>query len=233
MTCLGCELKFTESFVQSFCCKHRCAACRATTTPFRRSGTASQGAGTLWLAENANPRSRANSPPSRFAIRRSRRRWMKIGDPHERARTLTAIACQVVEQGVRNVAIVDYYLKHVTDAAQLRRLDRWLAEEILSRVFGGHKKGNFAKISYEQLRRYGLPSLVHRQRLILHGKIESPFFIWQQQKADRAFKGTVASRKRAMSAASDFSPCPEAAAHEKACERGRPPVHGCDGITCR
>ena len=45
------------------------------------------------------------------------------------------------EQGVRNVAILDYYLKHVDDEAQLRRLDRWLAEEVLSHVFGGHRKG--------------------------------------------------------------------------------------------
>ena len=151
----------------------------------------------------------------RFAFRRSRRRWQKIPDPRERARTLIAIACQTVERGVRNVAILDYYLKHVTDVSQLELLDRWLAEEILSWVFGGHKKGHFAKISYQELRGYGLPSLVHRQRLILHGKIDSPFFIWQQQKADRAFKGTVASRKRASGAASDFSLHPEAAAQEK------------------
>jgi reverse transcriptase-like protein len=156
----------------------------------------------------------------RFAFRRSRRRWRKIVDPHERARTLIAVACQTIEKGVRNVAILDYYLKHTTDADQLRRLDRWLAEEILSLVFGGHKKGNFAKISYQQLRGYGLPSLVHRQRLIHHGKIESSFFIWQQQKADRAFKGTVASRKRATSAAAGFSPCPEAAVLEKPVREG-------------
>lgn len=156
----------------------------------------------------------------RFAFRRARRRWQRIADPHERVRTLIAIACQTIEQGVRNVAILDYYLKHTTDADQLRRLDRWLAEEILSLVFGGHKKGNFAKIGYEQLRQYGLPSLVHRQRLIHHGKIDSPFFIWQQQKADRAFKGTVASRKRATSATADFSPCPEAAAPEKPVREG-------------
>jgi retron-type reverse transcriptase len=148
----------------------------------------------------------------RFAFRRARRRWKKISDPRERARTLIAIACQTIDQGVRNVAILDYYLKHTTDVSQLRLLDRWLAEEILSLAFGGHKKGHFAKISYQELRRYGLPSLVHRQRLILHRKIDSPFFIWQQQKANRAFKGTVASRKRASGAASDFSPCPEAAA---------------------
>ena len=156
----------------------------------------------------------------RFAFRRARRRWQKLPDPHERARTLIAIACKALEQGVRNVAILDYYLKHVTDADQLRLLDLWLAEEILSRVFGGHKKGNFAKISYQQLRSYGLPSLVHRQRLLRHKKIARPFFIWQQEKADRVFKGTVASRKRATSAVSDFSPCPEAAAHEKPVREG-------------
>ena len=147
----------------------------------------------------------------RFAFRRGRRRWQKIVAPRERARTLAVIASQAIEKGVRNVAIVDYYLKHVTDSAQLRSLDRWLAEEILSLVFGGHKKGHFRKISFTELRSFGLPSLVHRRRLILHGKIESPFFIWQQQKSDRAFKGTVASRR---SRPSDFSPCLAAAARE-------------------
>lgn len=156
----------------------------------------------------------------RFAFRRARRRWQKIADPQERARTLIAIACRTIEQGVRNVAVLDYYLKHTTDTDQLRLLDRWLAEEILSLVFGGHKKGNFAKISYEQLRSYGLPSLVHRQRLIRHGKIDSPFFVWQQQRAERAFKGTVASRSRATSAVADFSPRPEAAAQEKPVREG-------------
>lgn len=156
----------------------------------------------------------------RFAFRRSQRRWQRIGNPHERARTLIAVACQTIERGVRNVAIVDYYLKHVTETSQLRLLDRWLAEEVLSFVFGGHKKGHFAKISYEELRQYGLPSLVHRQRLIRHGQIDSPFFIWQQQKAERAFKGTVASRRRASGTASDFSPCPEAAALEKPVREG-------------
>ncbi len=151
----------------------------------------------------------------RFAFRRSRRRWSKIHDARERARTLAGIAAETIERGVRNVAILDYYLRHVTDTSQLRMLDRWLAEEILSLVFGGHKKSHFAKISFEQLRKFGLPSLVHRHRLIRHRKIDSPFFIWQQQQIDRAFKGTVASRKRAKCVMSDFSPSPEAAAHEK------------------
>ena len=169
----------------------------------------------------------------RFAFRRTRRRWNKIIEPRERARTLVAVASQTIERGVRNVAILDYYLKHVTDVSQLRLLDRWLAEEILSLVFGGFKKSHFARISFAELRHFGLPSLVHRHRLIRHRKIDSPFFIWQQQKINRAFKGTVASRSRAASAVPDFSPCPAAAAQGKTRERGRPPVHGCDGITCR
>jgi hypothetical protein len=156
----------------------------------------------------------------RVAFRRSRRRWRKISDPRERARTLVAIASETVQRGVRNVAILDYYLKHVTQELQLHQLDHWLAEEILSLVFGGHKKGHFAKISFAELRQFGLPSMVHRHRLIRHRKIDSPFFIWQQQKMDRAFKGTVASRKRAASAACGFSPCPKAAAQEKPVREG-------------
>ena len=156
----------------------------------------------------------------RFAFRRSRRRWRRTSDPRERARTLVAVASETVERGVRNVAILDYYLKHVTEESQLHQLDRWLAEEVLSLVFGGHKKGHFAKISFAELRQFGLPSLVHRHRLIRHGNIDSPFFIWRQQKMDRAFKGTVASRKRAASVASGFSPCPEASAQEKPVREG-------------
>ena len=122
------------------------------------------------------------------------------------------VAVESIQQGVRNVAILDYYLKHVDDEAQLRRLDRWLAEEVLSLVFGGHRKGHFRRIGFDRLRAMGLPSLVHRRRLIRRGRIESPFFIWQRQKITRAFRGTVARLHRATSADAAFSPLPEAAA---------------------
>ena len=47
----------------------------------------------------------------------------------------------VVDETFRSVAVIDYYLKHVNDEKQLRELDRWLAEEILSVTFrNGHKK---------------------------------------------------------------------------------------------
>ncbi len=128
----------------------------------------------------------------RFAFRRTRRRWSRLRDPRSRAEALAAIANETIARGVRNVAIVDYYLKHVNDEQQLRLLDRWLAEEVLSLIFGGHKKGNFRRLSFGELRNLGLPSLLHRHRLILRGEIESPFFIWRKQRAQRALGRTVA-----------------------------------------
>lgn len=122
------------------------------------------------------------------------------------------MAAESITQGVRNVALLDYYLKHVDDEAQLRHLDRWWAEEVLSRVFGGHRKGNFRRIGFDELRAMGLPSLVHRRRLIRRGGTESSFFVWQRQKITRAFRGTVARRQRATSEVVAFSSLQEAAA---------------------
>jgi retron-type reverse transcriptase len=147
----------------------------------------------------------------RFAFRRGRRRWKKISEPVARARVLAALAAETIAKGLRNVAILDYYLKHVDDEGQIRLLDRWLAEEVLACVFGGHKKGRFRLISYAELRAMGLPSLVHRQRLIRRGAIESPFFIWQKERSAKAFRGTVA-RLPQVSRPAAFSPVPEAAA---------------------
>lgn len=149
----------------------------------------------------------------RFAFRRARRRWRKLAEAKARAQAIVTVAQETAERGVRNVAILDYYLRHVDDEAQLARLDRWLAEEVLSLVFGGHKKGHFARISFAELRAMGLPSLVHRRRLIRTGRIESPFFIWQREKATRAFRGTVARPVPAPSGTPVFSPVPEAAAN--------------------
>lgn len=128
----------------------------------------------------------------RYAFRRAQRRWQRERDPRRRVHMLVDICRETLERGVRNVAIIDYYLKHVDDEQRLRAIDLWLAEEVLSCVFGGHKRGHFRHISFADLRSLGLPSLVHRRRMILGGKVRSPFFVWQQQKAQRAFRGAVA-----------------------------------------
>ena len=150
----------------------------------------------------------------RFAFRRARRRWKRIQEPVEKASALAVLAAETIEKGLRNVAILDYYLKHVDDEGQIRLLDRWLAEEVLACVFGGHKKGHFRRISFSELRAMGLPSLVHRQRLIRRGVFASPFFIWQRERSTKAFRGTVAKLPQATRPAA-FSPVLEAAAGER------------------
>ena len=118
----------------------------------------------------------------RTAFRRKRRRFIKARNPILRAQLAVDIARDVVEEGFRSVAIIDYYLKHVNDESQLRQLDQWLAEEILSVTFGnGHKKGNFKKIPFSRLRAMGLPSLQHRRRLLRHGHLESHFFTMRNE----------------------------------------------------
>jgi hypothetical protein len=147
----------------------------------------------------------------RYAFRRHRAKLRKRRDPLDRARLAVEVARRTLDGGVRNVAIIDYYLKHVDDEDQLRLLDRWLAEEVLCIALEkGHRKGNFREISFEQLRRMGLPSLVHRRRLIRHGHLESPFFIWKNYQASRGSRGTAA-RPRGSAV---FSSSPEAAVVE-------------------
>ena len=152
----------------------------------------------------------------RFAFRRKRAKLARIVDLHKRARFVIEVARQVLGQSVRNVAIIDYYLKHVSDEAQLRLFDRWLAEEVLSLSFGGgHKKSYFRLLPYRSLRAMGLPSLVHRRRQIQHGQIAAPFFVWKRYQAQKSSRETAA-RLHPQSAAS--SPSFEAVANSSSWE---------------
>ena len=159
----------------------------------------------------------------RFAFRKKRAKLGRIREPRKRAEFLVSVAGHALKQSVRKVAIVDYYLKHVNDEAQLRLMDRWLAEEVLALTFGGHSKGNFRRIPFAALRAMGLPSLVHRRRQIRHGQIAAPFFVWKNYQAEKSSRETAVklrqvsknagrdaggTQRKAEAAA--FSPSPEA-----------------------
>jgi hypothetical protein len=152
----------------------------------------------------------------RYAFRRKSGRLARIRDPRKRAQLVATVARETLSEGLRNVAILDYYLKHVRDERQLREIDRWLAEETLAIAFeNGHRKGNFRRISFRQLRALGLPSLLHRSRQLRHGQIESSFLRWiQHQQA----KGTRAGRRQAAHAV--FSPDRKAVVANTSWERG-------------
>lgn len=94
------------------------------------------------------------------------------------ARVKFAIECvnNVLERRVRSVAIIDYYLKHSSDEKQLKDMDRIITEMVISAVIGKpFKQKMFKKISYKKLRDMGLPSLLHRSRLLRHGHIKTNF----------------------------------------------------------
>ncbi|MCP4192280.1 MAG: hypothetical protein GY768_16840 [Planctomycetaceae bacterium] len=143
----------------------------------------------------------------RFALRRSKHKFERIGhQPEQRAEHAIAVCRRVIGDGLRSVAIIDYYLKHVDDEKQLRLLDRWLAEEVLSQAFqNGHRKGNFRKLPFSKLREMGLPSLRHRRRLLNHGHLKASFFVLRTRWLIEQERGRLPSRKA-------FSPCLEAAA---------------------
>jgi len=122
-----------------------------------------------------------------FSFRRQQNQWKKLTDPEAKTRFLIRESRRVVFEGLRSVAILDYYLDHTADEAQLRELDRWLALEILATVFeSGHKKGLFARVSFNKLRNWGLPSLCHRSRELRHGHIKKSFFFWKKPLSSRA-----------------------------------------------
>ena len=146
----------------------------------------------------------------RFAFRRKRARLARIHDPRKRAEFAVRVAQHALAQSVRNVAIIDYYLKHVSEDDQLRLIDRWLAEEILSLAFrGGHRKSFFRKLPFRALRAMGLPSLVHRRRQIQHGQIAAPFFVWKSYQTYKSSRETAARLPR-QTALAAFSSSPEA-----------------------
>jgi hypothetical protein len=146
----------------------------------------------------------------RYAFRRQQRKLRTLRSPEHRALFLVDIARNVIEEGFRSVALIDYYLKHVDDEEQLRLLDRWIAEEILAWTFGnGHRKGNFRKISFRRLREMGLPSLRHRRRLLRHGHLESSFFVFRtrrliEQEEEAAARSSDLSSKSRSSGESNL-----------------------------
>jgi hypothetical protein len=128
-------------------------------------------------------------------FKKVKKKLTKLGTTEEKAQFLVNLSNEALEY-IKPAAVIDYYLKHVTDEDQLTALDKWLAEEILARVTGkGHKKGNFRHISFKKLREMGLPSLKHRRRLILHGHIKSDFFKLRNAKLTERYKASRSKNK--------------------------------------
>lgn len=178
-------------------------------TQFRHLGLEFRDDGTVGLSRD---KARKIRNLFRFGWRRARRKFAKHHDPSARAQLAIDIARRRVEEGFRSVAIIDYYLKHTDDERQLVEIDRWLAEEVLALAFrNGHRKGNFRRLPFARLREMGLPSLVHRRRLLRHGHLRSSFFVLRVERLIGQQRGRLSSGARRESRAG-FPPQPAAAA---------------------
>lgn len=128
-------------------------------------------------------------------FKHSKRRYQKLPSD-EKLQKLINLVNEVVTERIKSVSIIDYYLKHVTDEKQLRLIDRYIAETILSEVTGrGYKRSNFKLIPYKELREKGLISLVHRKRLLTHGHIDSSFFNLRNEAKEQRYEKRLEKRR--------------------------------------
>ena len=147
---------------------------------FRHLGLSFKADGMVCLSRD---KSRKIQNQFRYAFRRNSSKLRKKKTVDERLATAIQIANDCLDYGFRSVSVINYYLKHTNDSEQLRLLDRWLAEEVVSKALQtGHRKGNFKKIPFKRLRQLGLTSLRHRSRMIKHGHLESSFFALRTSK---------------------------------------------------
>lgn len=110
----------------------------------------------------------------------------RLKTPEARARMIIGLINKAITENIRPTAVIDYYLKHMTDENQLRTIDRLIAELVLSVATNrGYKKSNFKIISFGKLREMGLPSLLHRHRLLNHEHLSSNFFDFRVRKKSK------------------------------------------------
>ena len=102
----------------------------------------------------------------------------KIASTPKAKRLEFVINCanETLKKRIRSAAIIDYYLKHVTDEAQLKQLDMLIAQLTVSAYLSKpFRFKDFSKCSFKTLRSKGLPSLLHRHRLFKQGHLKVDF----------------------------------------------------------
>lgn len=77
---------------------------------------------------------------------------------------------------IRYVAIIDYYIYHITDENQLKTMDLEIAQLVIAFVLNKRfRKKDFKVIPFKKLRDFGLVSLLYKNRLYRDKSIRIPF----------------------------------------------------------
>lgn len=122
----------------------------------------------------------------------NRTRIQKNKNVENRLKEMIGVMNAVVTDRVRGVGVIDYYLKHIDDVGQLKQLDRCVTELVISKVLRRRFcNGLFRKIPYSKIRSVGLISLVHRSRLLQHGKIKTKFRSLLNEKRIQRYERTI------------------------------------------
>jgi retron-type reverse transcriptase len=102
--------------------------------------------------------------------------FKRVRDRNERLGLAINAVNRVLTDKIRSVAIIDYYLRHVTDEQQLKQLDLLIAQLVISRVLDKpFRYKDFSTIRFKRLRELGLISLLYRCRLFAHGHLKTNF----------------------------------------------------------
>ena len=103
---------------------------------------------------------------------------------------------EVMTNRIRSVAIIDYYVKHIDDEAQMKMMDRMVAELIIGTVLDKKfRNRDFSTIPFGKLRDMGLTSILHRHRLYAHGHLKSNFMSMHNELVTNRYVSMLSRRK--------------------------------------
>lgn len=114
----------------------------------------------------------------------------KIRHHRGRAALLSRTITECLRSRIRSAAIIDYFLTHVEDEEQLKSMDRQISELIISASLGRNfRLAHYKLIPYSFLRKSGLISLLHRNRLLRSKEIKFSFLsLFNRMTVDKILK---------------------------------------------
>lgn len=124
----------------------------------------------------------------------------QISKSPDRIRSVVDAVNGALIERCRGVAIVDYYLKHINNEKQLKNIDRIIKERAVCAVVGRwpFAKGMLRTGLFKRLRAAGLPSLLHRSRLLRHGQLTRPFLSLLSEYFLDRHQGRLERRREAL-----------------------------------
>lgn len=113
-----------------------------------------------------------------FKYALSRANIDKHNDIDGKIKTVVNAINKTINDRIRAISLIDYYLKHINDENQLKNMDRLIKEMAVCAILNEKQfnKSFLNKVKFIDLKNAGLPSLLHRHRLIAHGHIKINFF---------------------------------------------------------